>query len=66
MKKYYINNQAQGNGDHEVHQEGCGYMPGDRTYLGEFSNCQDALRKGRQYYQRADGCSFCSPACHTR
>lgn len=45
MKKYYVNDNAQFNGDHEVHQESCPYLPlsQNRTYLGEFSNCKPAV-----------------------
>ncbi len=41
MAKYYVNDNAQSNGDHEVHKEGCTGMPlsSNRTYLGDFSNC---------------------------
>jgi hypothetical protein len=27
MAKYYVNKNKQSNGDHEVHKEGCNYMP---------------------------------------
>ncbi len=43
-KSYYVNNNQQPNGDHEVHVEGCIYMPGNRKYLGEFDNCKDAVK----------------------
>ena len=26
MAKYYVNNKAQSNGDHEVHKAGCPYL----------------------------------------
>jgi hypothetical protein len=66
MALYYVNNRAQENGDHEVHKTGCAWMPEDRTYLGDFNNCRDAVRKAKEKYARADGCAHCSPECHTR
>ena len=67
MAKYYVNKNAQANGDHEVHKEGCSYMPSslNRIYLGEFSNCKDAVRKAKEYYSRVNGCYYCSNSCHT-
>jgi hypothetical protein len=64
-KSYYVNNNAQSNGDHEVHEEGCRYMPENKKYLGEFSNCQDAVKEAKLTYPKSDGCKTCSPACHT-
>lgn len=66
MFKYYVNNNAQPNGDHEVHRDGCNYMPANKTYLGVFNNCQDAVRAARAYYNQVNGCYFCSNACHTQ
>jgi hypothetical protein len=39
MYKYYVNKNAQSNGDHEVHKESCSYLPNleNRIYLGVFS-----------------------------
>lgn len=40
MARYYVNKNAQSNGDHEVHKQGCTWMPHEdnRIYLGNFSN----------------------------
>ena len=67
MPNYYVNDNAQSNGDHEVHEEGCSYMPSvsNRTYLGWFSNCHDAVKKSKERYSRSNGCYYCSRACHT-
>ncbi|MCW3105731.1 MAG: hypothetical protein JWQ09_237 [Segetibacter sp.] len=64
--KYYVNNNTQPNGDHEVHKDGCGYMPGDKKYLGEFDNCQDAVKEAKRTYSQSNGCKYCSNACHTQ
>ncbi len=67
MKKYYVNKKVQANGDHEVHVENCIYMPSseNRSYLGEFSNCGDAVKKAKETYSKSNGCKTCSNECHT-
>ena len=68
MARYYVNKNAQNNGDHEVHKSDCQRLPipANRQHLGSFSNCRDAVRKAKEYYVRADGCYYCSNRCHTR
>ena len=66
MFNYYVNNNAQPNGDHEVHRDGCNYMPISKTHLGAFNNCHDAVKAAKQYYAQVNGCYFCSTACHTQ
>ncbi|MEJ0104194.1 MAG: hypothetical protein WDO19_17230 [Bacteroidota bacterium] len=68
MKKYYVNNNAQSNGDHEVHHENCQYLPSsqNRTYLGEFSNCKPAVVEAKKHYSQVNGCKTCSNECHTQ
>jgi hypothetical protein len=65
---YYVNRNAQANGDHEVHRDGCAYMPAEssRIYLGVFSNCTDAVNASRKHYSQVNGCKKCSPTCHTQ
>lgn len=65
MASYYVNQNQQSNGDHEVHVEGCSYMPLYKTYLGEYSSCQPAVAKAKLTYSRANGCYWCCRACHT-
>lgn len=67
MSKYYVNKNAQSNGDHEVHKEGCSYMPNseNKIYLGEFSTCSAAVIAARISYTQVNGCYYCSNACHT-
>ena len=66
MKKYYVNNNAQPNGDHEVHKEDCTYLKEivSKKNLGEFSSCHGAVRKAKEYYSKSDGCYYCCPNCH--
>lgn len=69
MPTYYVNTNAQPNGDHEVHKTvGCS-NPADeenRHYLGDFPSCNGAVLAAKQIYPTADGCEKCSLECHTR
>jgi hypothetical protein len=67
MATYYVNKVAQSNGDHEVHTSTCSFLPSpqNRLYLGEFSNCTDAVKAAKVHYLRSNGCFYCSRPCHT-
>lgn len=67
MMKYYVNKNAQANGDHEVHTANCSFLPKseNRLYLGEFNNCKDAIREAKKYFSQVNGCYYCSKECHT-
>ena len=67
MAKYYVNQNAQANRDHEVHKQGCAYMPNQANclYLGDYSSCQPAVREAKKTYREADGCFYCCNECHT-
>lgn len=67
MKSYYVNTNAQSNGDHEVHTSECRYLPAveNRKYLGVFSSCVGAVAEARKSYSRSNGCYYCCNACHT-
>lgn len=67
MINYYVNKNAQPNGDHEVHASGCSFMPSseNRIYLGEYSNCFGAVKAAKSYYSQSNGCYYCSNECHT-
>jgi hypothetical protein len=66
MDTYYVNRNAQANGDHEVHRHSCESLPNEKNleYLGEFSTCQDAIKKAKKLYPSVDGCAFCCRTCH--
>lgn len=68
MADYYVNNQMQHNGDHEVHIDGCTFLvlAASKKYLGNHSSCHSAVAEAKKTYSTADGCAYCSPACHTR
>lgn len=67
MDRYLVNANAQPNGDHEVHKEGCrtGPSPNNAIWLGSFPSCREAVVEARQTYPMADGCANCCPDCHT-
>lgn len=67
MKKYYVNKRAQSNGDHEVHQEDCKYLPNidNRLYLGQYTACDPAVKEAKKSYTQSNGCKTCSLPCHT-
>jgi hypothetical protein len=68
MSRYYVNNNAQPNGDHEVHVEHCWRLQQavSKRDLGEHATCASAVAAAKRIYRTADGCAYCSPACHTR
>lgn len=68
MPHYYVNQNEQANGDHEVHEGDCYWLPAaeNRIYLGWFASCTDAVKTAKQnYYRQSNGCYHCSWACHT-
>lgn len=67
MAKYYVHTLEQSNGDHEVHKEGCQWMPSaeNRKYLGDFTTCAEAVKEAKKTYSQSNGCATCSSACHT-
>jgi hypothetical protein len=67
MALYYVNKQAQANGDHEVHESSCSYLPSEQNKrsLGSFNNCQDAVKESKKVYAQSNGCYWCSKSCHT-
>lgn len=68
MARYYVNKNAQANGDHEVHTTGCSFMPAseNRIYLGDFISCWPAVAEAKRYYDQVNGCYYCCNSCHTQ
>lgn len=67
MNKYYLNRNRQfGSGNnHEIHKEGCFWMPSNPIDLGYHFTDQSALAKARSLgYHDADGCIHCCPSIH--
>jgi len=68
MDLYYVNKNAQTNGDHEVHKETCQWLPNEenRRRLSIYSNCKGAVEEAKKYYSQTNGCIHCSNECHTQ
>lgn len=68
MQKYCVNNDQTANPrlNHEVHTEkhASGLDISNKTSLGYFNSCADAVKKAKQIYADADGCAICCPECH--
>lgn len=67
-KNYYFYNYTDEHGYHEVHTEDCSFLPsvGNRTYIGQFSNCSSAIMNASIRYpgKKFDGCFYCCHECH--
>ena len=65
--RYYVNRNAQPNGDHEVHTLTCTHGPleANRLYVGEYMSCGPAVAEAKRHYRRSNGCYYCSNPCHT-
>ena len=73
MPSYIVNSNPQANGDNEVHttpRSSCTspHYPAvhNQVPLGLHADCHGAVREAkRRGYQTANGCYYCSKACHT-
>lgn len=67
MAYYCVNSKEQPNGDHEVHESTCSFLPSEqnRIWLGDFESCHEAVREARKHFGQVNGCYYCSYACHT-
>lgn len=67
MARYFVNDNAQNNGDHEVHVSSCPYFSRiiSKTYLGDFMSCRPAVAAAKRIYPQSNGCWTCSRPCHT-
>lgn len=70
MPIFYLNSQAQANGNHEIHREDCAALPLEksRILLGTFDFCSDAILMAKDKYQilNLNGCYFCAKGCHKK
>ena len=68
MPNFYVNKNAQSNGDHEVHEVGTCPTPANtenRVALGFHASCSSAVTEAKKHYSQVNGCANCAPACHT-
>ncbi len=66
MKKFYVSKDAEMDCGHEVHREGCMYLPPPERilYLGKLACAFSAVSEARKLYRKTDGCLHCTPECH--
>ena len=68
FESYYVNNDPTRNPGwhHEVHTEKHAneLNIANKSYLGYYNSCHDAVRKAKEKYNDADGCAICCPLCH--
>jgi hypothetical protein len=67
MTRYYVNDNEQANGDHEVHVPTCSWFDQikSKTYLGDYASCGPAVTEAKKTYPQSNGCAYCCPACNT-
>ncbi|MFC6101893.1 hypothetical protein [Olivibacter domesticus] len=56
---YYLNEEPQPSGVHEIHADGCKFLPVRRVYLGYYANSEDATRNAKQFYEDVSVCEHC-------
>lgn len=66
FKKYYVTDNEQADGYHEVHVQGCTRLKQavSVTQLGVLPSYGQALSKAKEIYGQVKGCFFCSPIRH--
>jgi hypothetical protein len=68
MPLYYVNDNDQPTGEHEVHKDGCSWLAKvvSKTSLGLHTSCHGAIAKAKTIYSNVDGCAYCCPDCHKK
>lgn len=59
MPSYYVDRRPQADGHHQVHAQGCPYLPLYRLHLGDFVQGAAALREAQRHYAPAAACRHC-------
>jgi hypothetical protein len=68
MARYYVHTKKDDDGDHEVHDSNCSWLPkpSHRVDLGYHTHCSSAVKAAeRKGYKPTNGCAHCSEDCHT-
>lgn len=65
--QYYVNMEADENGQHLIHHPGCRHFPHSRNrlYLGIFFKCEEAIAEAQKHYKQVNGCPRCSVNCYS-
>ncbi|SFK59058.1 hypothetical protein SAMN04487936_12021 [Halobacillus dabanensis] len=67
MAQYFVNQNQQVEGQHEIHVEGCEFLPFEKNLLelGGHTDCSSAIGVARSTFEEVNGCKHCCPDCHT-
>ena len=60
---YYVSEEAEDDGGHEVHRDNCYRLPILRKYLGLHPTCDAAVAQARKAFEGAVGCRLCAYEC---
>ena len=61
LYNYYVTRKRRGGGYYKVHRSGCNWlaMASDPVSLGDFIDCQSALKQAKKRFSYVEACSFC-------
>jgi hypothetical protein len=67
MAEFYVEINAQANGEHVVHRAECSLLPAKDmiSYLGSIASCASAVKKAAERFKPVNGCPQCASSCHT-
>lgn len=62
MAEFYIETNAQPNGDHIVHNANCAALPDKQSirYLGSIASCGSAVKKASEFFKQVKACPQCT------
>ena len=66
--RYYYNRNSNKNNKHEIHRQGCAYMPKEKNKMkiGLADDCHKAIIKAKERtgIEKFDGCAYCCSECN--
>ncbi len=64
MAEFYIETNAQPNGDHIVHKASCSLLPAKDAihYLGSIASATSAIKRAAESFKQVNGCPQCATA----
>lgn len=62
MAEFFVEINAQDNGEHVVHKSSCSLLPAKDTlrYLGSIASATSAVKKAQESFKLVNGCSHCT------
>lgn len=60
-KLYYVNSFPNSEGEYDVHEEGCEYIPDflSRKFLNYLPSAKSAINKAKKTYPKSNACKNC-------